>query len=60
MKSHYTDIVSPPLAPSRPKGYHNQSVSSQLESDYSLAARNIYDVLRQADEVEDVDGDKDI
>jgi hypothetical protein len=53
---------SPPIGPKSSQGdaYHNQSVSSQLESDYSLAARNIYNVIRQADEVEDVNGDEDI
>jgi hypothetical protein len=34
--------------------------SSQLESDYSLAARNIYDIIRQPDKVEEEDGDEDI
>jgi hypothetical protein len=62
MKSQHTDIVSPPHWPqTAPRGYRNQYVSSQLEIDYSLAARNIYDVFRPADEVlEDVDGDEDI
>jgi hypothetical protein len=62
IKSHYTDIVFPPSHWPQviPRGYHDQNVSDQLESDYSLAARNIYDVLRQTDKVEDVDGDGDI
>jgi hypothetical protein len=61
MRSHYTDTVFPPHWPQEvPRGYHDQRATSQLESDYSLAARNIYDVLRQEEEGDDMYGDEDI
>jgi hypothetical protein len=39
---------------------HNQKISNQLESDYSLAAaRNIYDVLDTLDQQDEVDQERD-
>ena len=63
MRTKHPDLVFPPHWPQViPAGYRNQKVSNQLESDYSLAARNIYDVLSTLDRLDedDQDGDADI
>jgi hypothetical protein len=53
----YPDTIFPPHWPQAiPSGYHNnQKISNQLESDYTLAARDIYDVLDTLDQQEEVD-----
>jgi hypothetical protein len=49
IKIQHTDIISPPHWPQViPSGYHNQKITNQL-GDYSIAARNIYDVLSPLD-----------
>jgi hypothetical protein len=46
MKIQHADIIFPPHWPQViPSWYHNQKVTNQLESNYSIAARDIYDVL---------------
>jgi hypothetical protein len=59
----YPNTIFPPHWPQAipPPGYHNQKISNQLESEYSLVTRNIYDVLGtwdQQDEVNEVRGDE--
>jgi hypothetical protein len=39
--------------------HRNQKISNQLESDYSLAARNIYDVLDTLDQQDEDDQERD-
>jgi hypothetical protein len=56
----YPDITFPPHWPQAiPSGHRNQKISNQLESDYSLAARNIYDVLDTLDQQDEVDQERD-
>jgi hypothetical protein len=46
IKIQYPNITFPPHWPQAiPSGHRNQKISNQMENDYSLAARNIYDVL---------------
>jgi hypothetical protein len=55
-KTQYPDIIFPPHWPQViPPKYRNHHVSNQLECDYSVAARNIYDVLSPQDQDEDDD-----
>jgi hypothetical protein len=59
MKTQYPDVTFPPHWPQVvPPGYRNQTHLSQLEHDYSLAARNIYDILSM-DTIDEVDYDSD-
>ena len=59
MKTQYPDVTFPPHWPQVvPPGYRNQTHLSQLEHDYSLAARNIYDIL-SSDTIDEVDYDSD-
>jgi hypothetical protein len=60
MKTQYPDVTFPPHWPQVvAPGYHNQAQLSQLEHDYSLAARNIYDVLSVEDTMDEVDNNSD-
>jgi hypothetical protein len=60
IKIQYPDITFPPHWPQAiPSGHRNQKISNQLESDYSLAARNIYDVLDTLDQQDEVDQERD-
>jgi hypothetical protein len=60
MKTRYPDVTFPPHWPQVvAPGYHNQTQLSQLEHDYSLAARNIYDVLSVEDTMDEVDNTSD-
>jgi hypothetical protein len=54
IKIPYPDITFPPHWPQTiPSGHRNQKISNQLEHDYSIAARNIYDVLDTLDQQEE-------
>jgi hypothetical protein len=56
MKTQYPDVTFPPHWPQVvPSGYRNQAQLSQLEHDYSLAARNIYDVLSMKNTLDEVE-----
>jgi hypothetical protein len=56
IKIQYPDITFPPHWPQAiPSGHRNQKISNQLESNYSLAARNIYDVLDNLDQQDEDD-----
>jgi hypothetical protein len=56
MKTHYPDVTFPPNWPQVvSSSYRHQSQLSQLEHVYSLAARNIYDVLSMEDTIDEVD-----
>jgi hypothetical protein len=61
IKIQYPDITFPPHWPQAiPSGHRNQKISYQLESDYSLAARNIYDdVLDTLDQQDEGDQERD-
>jgi hypothetical protein len=59
-KIQYPDITFPPHWPQAiPSGYRNQKISNQLENDYSIAARNICDVLNTLDQQDEVDQERD-
>jgi hypothetical protein len=60
IKIQYPDITFPPHWPQAiQSGHRNQKISNQLEHDYSLAARNIYDVLDTLDQQDEVDQERD-
>jgi hypothetical protein len=60
IKIQYPDITFLSHWPQAiPSGYHNQKISNQLESDYSLAAHNLYDVLDTLDQQDEVDQERD-
>jgi hypothetical protein len=60
IKIQYPDITFPPHWPQAiPSGHRSQKISNQLKSDYSLAARNIYDVLDTLDQQDEGDQERD-